>query len=133
MLLAAILPLVTRRTCGCHWSICLFVEAILAQIVLQGHRLSTLSLNDVLALELPRSRESINFALASCLEFLALICETRGYQLSTGKVQMLRYVEIPTAYFLQVVLLHQGIAWSSGGGTSLILLQCMMGAIEDFQ
>jgi hypothetical protein len=92
----------------------------------------TLSVDELLAFEWYLSQEDMYFALASCLEFLALICETRGYQLSTGKVQMLRYVEIPTAYLLQVALLHQGVTWYSATGTGAIMLQCVMGAIEDF-
>merc|ERR1711871_676602 len=59
--------------------------------------------------------------------------QTRGYQLAEpGKASMFSYIEVPFAYFLQVMGTTSSLSKSSMLGAVLIIISCVVGAYGQY-
>jgi len=126
----AFCPVVTRQTRDCSWIEVEHVSALLASLVLCPFLLLVNSWLSGNFPEMPTASRSEAFliTLAAIGSFVGIAMETKGYQLAeVGKASMFRYVEVPFAYFLQLVATKEAVKPQALAGSALIIGSCFLG------
>jgi len=134
MLFSAILPVATKQTKDASWIEVEHVTSFLAVFVmipLMHCAKLAMGGNPVLVLPEISNTEVGLVILAGIGSFVGVAMQTQGYQMADpGKASMFCYLEIPFAYFLQLVCTTQdSIPMSSMIGSLLVLLACLLGAV----
>jgi len=141
MIVSAILPVATKQTKAASWIEVEHVTSFLAVFVMNpiihcaklAMRESASGVGFVLVLPDVGIAEVGLVMLAGIGSFVGVAMQTQGYQIADpGKASMFCYLEIPFAYFLQLVCTsHNSIAMSSVIGALLVLLACLLGAVSN--
>lgn len=125
-----ICPIVTRQTRECSWIEVEHVSAALAAAVLCPAMLLVQSWLSGVFPHIPTAsrQETFLIVLAALGSFVGIAMETKGYQLAeVGKASMFRYVEVPFAYFLQLVATKEAVRVQALVGSVLIIASCFLG------
>lgn len=137
MIVSSIMPIVTRRTKEASWIEMEHVTNFLAVFVLNPITFCAQKFAKGEALlDLPSiSAWDVGLiVLAASGSFAGVAMQTRGYQLAEpGKAGMFAYLEIPFAYFLQVLGTNSPLSVSSIIGAILVILACLLGAVAELR